>query len=238
MKRRGLAQALLIALLLAGMAGVFSGVSGCALRQSNVIIDWVNFIRFGGITYLASYHAGRDLQPGDLGEQFATVRASLANNVHDPKYQTRDGDASYLAAGTPIYRVRGYAATFRLAAEQAGGIMLFEADTNPRAKTGADLLEIAGKVRSITLTDTSGQAISPLAMIQDARQVAALTAQLLAAPVDQSRDRSTGTRYILTLQLADGTQVYRAYFPEGHEVECGILVPDAFVSALASAMSA
>ncbi len=231
MKKQTL-SALVVAVSLLGSIGL----SGCSLGQSHVHIDWVNFIRFGGITYLANYHPGRDLQPADLGAQFATVRASLADNVDDPNYQTRDGDASYLAVGAPVYRVQGYAPTFRLAAEQSGKFMLFEADTNPRAKTGADLLDIGGKVRSIDVFDNSGTATAPLATLANARLVVTLTAQLLAAPVDQTRMDASGPQYSLTFLLADGTDVVRSYFPKAREVERGILVPDAFVAALASAI--
>jgi hypothetical protein len=233
MKKQTLAAIVLAASLLAASIGV----AGCGLQQSNVIIDWVNFIRFGGITYLANYHPGRELQQADLGAQFDTVRASLANNVHDPNYQARDGEAAYLAVGTPVYRVLGYAPTFRLAARQSGKIVLYEADTNPHAKTGANLLDIGGKVRSIAVFDDSGTATVPLATIADAHLVATLTTQLLAAPVDQSRLNSAGTQYMLTFHLADGTDVVRAYFPEAHDVQRGIVVPDAFVTAIASAIS-
>jgi hypothetical protein len=231
MKKQALA-ALVLAMSLLGSIGL----SGCVVGQSRVHIDWVNFIRFGGITYLANYHPGRDLQPADLGAQFATVHASLASNVDDPNYQTRDGDASYLAVGAPVYRVQGYAPAFRLAAEQSGRFVLFEADTNPQAKTGAGLLDIGGKVRSIVVTDNSGTAAAPLTTISDAHLVITLTAQLLAAPVDQTRMDASGPQYRLTFHLADGTDVVRAYFPNAREVERGILVPDAFVAALASAI--
>jgi len=110
-------------------------------------IDWVNFIRFGGITYLAStLHAGRPLQASDLGPQFATVKFKLEGHVQDPHYQARDGDAAFLDAGTRIYAVKGYTPIFRLTAYVNHNVLLFEADNNPRATIGADLLNIGGKV--------------------------------------------------------------------------------------------
>jgi len=67
-------RALLLAVLVASMA---VGFGGCSLFQPNVVIDWVNFVRFGGITYLASFDTGRELQLADLGTRFATVRFRL-----------------------------------------------------------------------------------------------------------------------------------------------------------------
>src|SRR5690242_1082967 len=118
-------------LLTALVASLVVGFAGCSLLQPTVVIDWVTFVGFGGITYLASIDAGRELQPANLGAQFATVRFRLDGNVHDPSRQTQDGDAAFLDADTPVYRVNGYAPIFRVAAHQDGRIVLFEADTNP-----------------------------------------------------------------------------------------------------------
>lgn len=213
------------------------GFGGCSLFRHDIVIDWVNFVRFGGISYLASVDAGRDLQPADLGARFATVRFRLDGNVSDPNYQSQDGDAAFLDAGTPIYRVQGYVPTFRLAAHQGGRIVLFEADTNPHAKTGAHLLDIGGKVQSIVVTDDISGGV-PVATLADAHLVTTLVALLLSAPVDQSRQSGdSGARYFLSFHLADGTQVSRLYLPDAHEVGRGIIVPDAFVSTLAAALA-
>jgi hypothetical protein len=223
--------------VLAGMLAVslLAALAGCAPVRYATIIDWVNMIRFRGITYLANVQAGRDLQADDLGTRFDTVRFRLDGNVHDANYQTHDGDAAFLDAGTPVYRVLAYAPTFRLAARQDGRIVLFEADTNPQAKIGADLLDIGGKVSSITVTgDTTTQAV---ATISDSHLIVTLVSLLLAAPVDQSeRPGDAGVRYFLAFHLTDGTQVMRLYLPQSHEVARGIIVPDAFVAALAAAL--
>lgn len=222
----------LLALLALLAVSLLGGLAGCGISQ-HIHIDWVNFIRFQGIEYVASYHGEREMQPADLGAQFATVRA----NVNTSSCQAQDGCASYSEPGTPVYRVAGYASTFRLAVYQGDRIVLFEADTNPHAKTGADLLDIGGKVQSITIIGDSGTATTPLATIADARQVATLLALLLAAPVDQTRQSaSDGPRYFLTFHLADGTATTRLYVPGDHEVARGIIVPDAFVSLMSSAL--
>lgn len=226
--------------LLLGALGVslLVGLAGCSLFPSTAIIDWMNVARFGGVTYLARFNAGRDLQQADLGSHFATVRFRLDGNVHDPNRPLQDGDAAYLDAGTPVYRVQGYAPGFRLAARQDGRIVLFEADTNSHAKKGADLLDIGGKVKSIAVTDdTNGGSPAPVATLTDTQIITTLVSLLLAAPVDQTRERFDVTpRYFLTFRLTDGTQVSRAYSPGAHEVARGIVVPDAFVSTLAAAL--
>lgn len=130
------------------------GICGCASPKANlpgnttttIGIDWVNFIQFQGITYLATYsRVGRGLQESDLGPVFATVRFELSGNITDPGYRSKDGDAAFLAPGTPIYMVKGYSARFRLAAHQDGQITLFEADTNTHAQKGGISLILLGR---------------------------------------------------------------------------------------------
>src|SRR6476661_3791764 len=76
-------------------------------NTQHTVIDWVNFIRFGGITYLAvPTRPGRSLTERDFGPVFATVTFKLEGNVQDPGYQSRDGDAAFLNAGTKISTVK------------------------------------------------------------------------------------------------------------------------------------
>ena len=94
-----------------------SALSSFASQTHHGVIDWVDFIRFGGITYVvAPTKPGRMLTANDLGPVFATVRLKLDGNVQDPAYQSKDGDAAFLDAGTKIYTMKGYRPTFRLAA--------------------------------------------------------------------------------------------------------------------------
>ena len=57
----------------------------------------------------------------------------------------QDGDSTHLNPGTPVYAVMGYSPKFRLGTLEQGRVFLYEADTNPSAKTGQDLLDIRGQ---------------------------------------------------------------------------------------------
>src|SRR5579883_1464800 len=148
MRRESLARKCLLSPNLWVMVLSIFGLSGCGTAAggfsgTNTVIDWVNFVRFGGITYVAvDTRPGRPLAKNDLGPVFAIVKFKLDGNVHDPGYQTKDGDAAFLDAGSKVYTVKGYSPTFRLAAQQDNGLALFEADTNPQARKGGDLLDI------------------------------------------------------------------------------------------------
>ncbi len=220
---------ILSCLCLASCTSYQGGGSG-----QNVIIDWVSFVRFGGVTYLEA-SPGRPLKEGDLGPVFATVKFKLDGHISDPGYQARDGDAAFLDAGTQVYTVKGYQPTFRLAAHGNNSILLFEADTNPHAKKGADLLDIAGKVQYIGI-NSEQDGTTELAAIRDPKQVAILVSIVLEAPVDQNYRSSGNTRYFIAFHLLDGTGVTRAYWPDSGELSRGILLPKAFGNMIEQAL--
>jgi len=203
---------------------------------SLVMIDWVNFMQFGDIQYLASPAPGRALTSSALGPRFAQIRHTVAGAVHDPRYRPRNGDAAFLEAGTPVYLVRGYCSTFRLAVRWRGAIELFETDTNPHARRGADLLDLAGKVRAIAVTSPSAH-MTRLTVIRQPQQIASLVTMILHAPVDQQRQGSPqGPTYVLTFSLTDGTRVTRSYDASAGLLERGILLPKEFTRLLQHAM--
>lgn len=77
-----------------------------AVPQSckNIAIDWVNFIKLDGITYLAEgYRGGREPVDEDLGPQYAKVTFGVAGNVCESGYKSKRGDAAYLEPGTPVH---------------------------------------------------------------------------------------------------------------------------------------
>ncbi|HEV8193825.1 MAG TPA: hypothetical protein VGP82_20420 [Ktedonobacterales bacterium] len=212
-------------------------VAGCAMYSASTIIDWVDFVRFDGIMYVRSTQSGRVVEAADLGEPYAQVRSKLDGHVHDSGYRPQDGDAAFLEAGTTVYAVRGYSPTFRLAAHVDGQLALFESDTNPHAKVGADLLDIGGKVEQITV-NSEDDATTVLATIAQPAQVSQLVTAVLTAPVDQRRASADGTRYFIAFHLHDGTQVVRAYWPGTGELARGILVAPSFNAVIMQALQA
>src|SRR5712692_4856826 len=134
----------------------------------------MNFIRFHGMSYLAVSIRSQDkdgLPASQLGPVFDTVKFKLDGNVHDPNYRAKDGDSAFLEAGTQVFTVKGYKPTFRLAAHFAGHIQLYEVDTNPQAHTGADLLDIGGKVLFIGI-NSKQDGLTQLGALKDSREVA------------------------------------------------------------------
>ena len=230
--RRGFVMGLLGALVLGLLA------AACAAPGMHGEVDYVNFFQFNGIQYISglSPDFGRSLTASDLGPVYAKVQTKLSGNENDPHYRPRDGDAAYLDPGTSVYEVKGYATTFRLAAYLNGRLDLYEVDTNPHARVGADLLDIGGKVRALDVI--SGQDGSTIqATIRDQAQIQRLVAMVLAAPVNQAVVSSSGPGYIVNFQLVDGTATARQFTPEQGLLGRGILLPSAFGDAIQAAVT-
>ena len=200
-----------------------------------VIIDWVDFIHFDGIEYLRATRSVTIDETG-IGPQFSTVQFNVSENVTDPSYRPKDGDAARLDAGTPVYEVRGYAPEFRLAARSDGRLLLYEVFANPVATRGSDLLDIGGKVVYIGVNSaTDGR--TELAAIDDPDEVAALVELVLAAPVDQNNQDHEGQRYFIAFHLTDGTEVVRSYWLESGELSRGVILPPEFATAVERALA-
>ena len=211
---------------------------GSGSSESFTAILWVDFVQFGGITYVR-LHPDREppMEEGDLGPEFARVAFKYEGNVFDPSYQTnngKDGDAGYLDPGTPVFAVKGYKPEFLLAARSVGELVLYVSDTNPSARTGADLLDIGGKVRYVGVNSPVDG--SELAAIRDPSQVETLVAMVLVAPVDQTRRDQDGPRYFIAFHLDDGTTLVRAHRLESGELSRGIMLPREFRNAIEEAL--
>lgn len=211
--------------------------AGCA-ASTNSDIDWADVIQFNGIRYLYQLPGvGRTPTKADLGGVIASVRFELEGHETDPSYQLHDGDAAYLPAGTPVYSVRGYEPTFRLAAnEPQRGLVFYEVLSNPKATQGRDLLDIASKVSSISIVSPQ-DVTTVLASITQRSEVSTLVTLLMHAPVNQALTPTSPKRYFIAFRLQDGTAVTRVYFPASHYLGPGIIVPAPFNSAIGQAIS-
>jgi len=174
------------------------------------------------------------------------VYATVTRNVEDaglgPGDPLQDGDASTLPVGTPVYRIHGYAPTFRLIAHLQGSpekrLLFYQVTKNPQAHVGADLLDIDGKVTSLdiysgtdatkklaTLTDTPNQA-----------RLSELVSLVLAGSVDETRRESGDSSYILVFHLRDETGVAESYWMQDRWLFPGTVLAESFTAALQQAV--
>jgi hypothetical protein len=220
---------LTVALLVPGLLAL-----GACSTGHGVSIDWVDFVQWNGISYLAVEPTTTPVSESLLGPKLGITKRKLAGNETDPSYKVQEGDAAFLAAGTPIYTMSGYRASYRIAAKNAARLLIYEADTNPKARTGADLVDLDGKVDYMTIGDSNDR---ELATIRDPSLVAHLVGLILQARVDQSvQPPPAGPQYFVTIRFHDGTQSVRAYWPSTGELSRGILAGPEFGHAILAAL--
>ena len=227
----------------AAMARITEGLKNDEdVRPQETTIDWVPFIQFGGIRYLRIWRldeqvtreGDRDLNVEDLGPELYRV-AFRGNGYVGSRYRYQDGDATYLNPGTPIHAVKGYSPKFRLGTMEGDRASLYEAHSNPLAKTGGDLLDIQGKVTSIDILSEE-DATTVLGTIDEGQTIERFVEMVLGSAVDQgSRDRE-GPRYFLGFRLADGTSVVRSFWLETGELWRGIMTDPMTASIVSSAL--
>lgn len=198
------------------------------LEKEQVEIEWVNFIKLNGITYGADYpQVGRRLTQDDLEKEYETIEFKVADNIFDPHYKTRDGDAAFLEEGTVVYKVKGYSPSFRVAVYQRGEIWLYEADNNPQAKKGYDYYDIENKVTYIGFnSEQDGK--TELFSIKDKEKVEKLVAMVLQAPVVKNKSINSNSRYFISFHLKDGTAVTRCYWNEDNYLIPDLMLPEEF----------
>ncbi len=107
--------------------------AGCPLGRlvpdrGGIAIDYVDFLRFDGQMYVAG---AEPIKAGELGRVITHVRCSLAaeEDQRHAEPPLIDGTASFLAAGTAMYEVLGYAPGCRLAAYLHGRLQVYLAQT-------------------------------------------------------------------------------------------------------------
>jgi hypothetical protein len=217
---------LLIAISIMPQFGCGKSDNGTDLQTTLTIVDWVDFIKFDDITYLRRGEVRASFTDEDL-YYFDEVKFKVADNVNDPNYRSKNGDAAFLEEGTTIYSIMGYSPDFRLIAKTGIEMILYEADTNPSAKKGADLLDIAGKVKYIGV-NSGMDSTTELASINEEGRVFELIDMILNAPVDQTFRSHEGVQYFIAFYLNDGTVVKRSYYIRSGNLERGIMLPDEF----------
>jgi hypothetical protein len=205
----------------------------------------IDGLQFQGVFYaqwtmVTSHPKGvRPLGPTDLGRVVGRVVANRADEPVESAVPFRNLEAMFLPVGTPVYVVRGYPTSFRLAARSKGRLAIYEPWYFPTARVGADLLGgIQGRVRRIGVYG-SREPLSLLGSIEDPRQVEHLVRLVLrASAVEQ--DPASGPQddepYVVSFHLRDGTAASRSLNAKTGFLAGGVVVPDQFITAVREAI--
>lgn len=218
-----------------------SGASGGAS-----VIDWVPFVRLRGHSYLR-YRWGEApvgqlaVDPSLAGRQVGTVLWNVNDDATDPCHAQLDGSSSSLAVGTPLYEMAGYDSDFRLIAETPLGWRIFESDWRDGAKTAAELLDIRGKVVSLTVSrrEFGAGGASQNWVVTEPKRVDDLVERLLSERLTFSA-LPAGTEppgLDVTFRLTDGTTVQRFWFAGPQAYSSGIPVAEGFLKTLVAELA-
>lgn len=192
-----------------------------ACKKEMVEIDWVDFIKFDGITYYSNGYLTDDERNNiELGEIYEIVKFKVADVVSDTKYKTKDGDTAFHDVGTKVFSVVGYDTNFRLAIDTEYGIRLYEAHRNSKASYGRDILDIKDKVEYITL-NSEQDAQTVMITIENKLDVNNIVNIVLDSTIVDEVSRVSDKRYFLEFHLTDGTSVTRCYW-----IDDNLLVPN------------
>ncbi|MEI4770406.1 hypothetical protein WAX74_12240 [Psychrobacillus sp. FJAT-51614] len=71
---------------------------------SHTIIDFVDFVKINDKEYEALYSV-IIADPKNIGEKIGEVKFKVSDNVSNPSYRTKDGDAAFWDKGTEIFSV-------------------------------------------------------------------------------------------------------------------------------------
>jgi len=88
--------------------GILFFTSGCRSIpfSGNVVIDWVDFIKWEDEEYNGIYTAIL-ADESFIGEKIGVVQFMVADNVTYSNYKIKNGDAAFHEKGTELFRVKG-----------------------------------------------------------------------------------------------------------------------------------
>jgi Ca2+-binding RTX toxin-like protein len=163
--------------------------------------------KIDGITYDFLDYSG-ELKDEDLGPLFAEVNRQRTGST------TQDQAAS---DEVPVYAIKGYDTSFRIAILTDYGPIPYEVLSNPRAEEGSDILDIGGKVRGIGIAHMLGPEAGGLSVggIEDSEKAERVVQSLMDAPIKPTDPDYYGTedldQYHVSFVLRDGTFVSFEY---------------------------
>jgi hypothetical protein len=206
----------------------------------------IDGIQFQGVFYaqwtmVTSHPKGvRPLGPTDLGRVVGRVVANRADEPVESAVPFRNLEATFLPVGTPVYAVRGYPTSFRLAARSNGTLAIYEPWFSPSARVGADLLGgVQGSVRRIRVY-SSREPLRLLGSIDNRRQVEQLVRLVLRGPVVEEDPARRGPQddepYVASFHQRDGTAASRSFNAKTGVLADGVVVPDEFIAAVREAI--
>lgn len=158
-------------------------------------IEWIDTLMINNIHYQYQFPEAIDEQVPlsiENGKKIGEVSYKMADKACS-NHKMKNGDATYLTEGTPIYEVKGYPTDLMVAANNK----VYIADRNEKAKAAKELLPLKNAVKNIHIEST-----------EDGRRLHTFS----------QSSTTTFLKYWEQLGLEDATQLYEEYKMDGKRV--------------------
>ncbi|WP_255374007.1 hypothetical protein [Cohnella sp. OV330] len=229
-KRLVVTLCLLSAMLTASGCGLKDSLAGMLGVKCHADVDWVDFLMLNGIMYTANIEGTKDVSQGMQGEKVGEVSYMLDEHACTD-HKNKNGDAAYLPIGTAIYAMNGYKPSYRVMANGK----VYEARSNPNAKTIGDLWDIDGKIAKVSLeSGTDGSPIgdfTPEASAVFAKDLPRLT---LVGNDSIRKDNKPEYGIFLRVHLQDGTSFRMVFYENANAFTAGAYGTEAMKTAIVS----
>lgn len=95
-------------------------LTGCRSTPFDIhtVIDWVDFIKWDGKEY-NGIHSAVLTNESYVGEKIGEVRFRVADNVTNPNYKTKNGDAAFHEKGTEILAIKEHPYLIAIASDES-----------------------------------------------------------------------------------------------------------------------
>lgn len=208
--------------------------------SSSSAVDWVPFVRHEGRMYYEQTVRADEpqLTEQSLVRTVGTVECMLGDEVQDPDYQPRDGDAAYLASGTQLWSVPGFDPSFRLVAETRDRLLLFETWPEGETGTGRDIYGNLDTSAVGIAINAESDGETTLGRIDKPETVRALIADLLDGPLTSDHQGGVGDRYFLEIEFEGAPPVNVVLFVDEQRIHPGLVVSQRFIDAIVASVDA
>ncbi|MGG0664557.1 hypothetical protein ABE042_10665 [Viridibacillus arvi] len=147
---RGFKNLFIISLLtmLLSACNNFSSIKGCP----DAVIEWIDIVMINDIKYQHHFTEPSDEVTTisiENGQELGKVTYKMADSACS-NHKMKNGDATFLEEGTPIYGIKGYSTSLVVVANDR----VFVADTNIKAKTAGELQPMGELVKNIYFEST------------------------------------------------------------------------------------
>ena len=196
-------------------------------------------------------HYGNYPDNSDLGPLIARVtNESTSSTTEDNEVTSSTTEDQAASNEVPVFAIKGYDPSFRLAARVDDSLIMFEALSDPKAEEGSDVLDIGGKVSGISIGHRLGSSAAggAVGFVDTPGKVQRVVRGLMHAPLKPTGTDYFGEKdldvYSITFSLEDGGFVSQNYrmdtgrlskIPSSDSIETpssGIVAPRAFRQAI------